>query len=400
MEKLSANIRSRGAIITVSSHIIIQPVTSKAQLKKFVELAYRLNADDPHWVPPLRSEVYALLSPKKNPFFEHATVQLFLAEQNGKSVGRISAHIDHLALEQPVEKGLGPGTGNWGLLEAANETATTALINAAEKWLREQGMHRVIAPLSLSVWDEPGLLTTGHDHSPTVMMGHHRKEYQGWIEGEGYKSVKELITYDLPIANGLPPLVDRIVKSGERSSKLKLRKVDKSHFDRDAKIIMNILNDAWSDNWGFVPLTDSEIDHVGVKLKAIVFEDLIMIAELEGKPVAFLMTLPDLNDRLKGMNGSLLPFNWAKLLWWLKFPKSPTMRVPLMGVVKELQSSRMASQMAFMMIEYIRREAVAKYGATRGELGWVLDDNQGMVAIAQAIESKINRVYTLYEKAI
>lgn len=384
----------------MSSHIVIQPVTTKAQRKHFVELPYRLYASDPHWVPPLKSEVYALLTPKKNPFFEHATVQLFLAEQDGKTVGRISAHFDHLALEQPVEKGMGPGTGNWGLLEAENEAATKALIDAAENWLKEQGMHRVIAPLSLSVWDEPGLLTTGHDHSPTVMMGHHKPEYQRWVENDGYKSVKKLVTYELAIDKGLPPLIDRIVKSGERSSKLKLRKVDKAHFDRDAKIIMDILNDAWSDNWGFVPLTDHEIDHVGVKLKPIVYEDLIMIAELEGRPVAFMMTLPDLNDRTKNMKGSLLPFNWAKLLWWLKFPKSPTMRVPLMGVIKELQGSRMASQMAFMMIEYIRREAVGKYGATRGELGWVLDDNQGMIAIADAIESKVNRVYTLYEKNI
>ncbi|MEP2100888.1 MAG: N-acetyltransferase [Parasphingorhabdus sp.] len=384
----------------MSSHIVIQPVTTKAQLKAFVELAYRLNADDPHWVPPLKSETYALLSPKKNPFFEHATVQLYLAERDGEAVGRISAHIDHLALEQPVEQGLGPGTGNWGLLEADSEATASSLIDAAEKWLKSKDIDRVIAPMSLSVWDEPGLLTFGYDHSPTVMMGHHNAAYQGWIEGEGYKSVKELITYDLPITDGFPPLIDRIIKSGERNSKLKLRKVEKAHFDRDAKIIMNILNDAWSDNWGFVPLTDHEIDHVGVKLKPIVYEDLIMIAEYDGKPVAFLMTLPDLNDRTKDMNGSLLPFNWAKLLWWLKFPKSPTMRVPLMGVVKELQNSRAASQMAFMMIEYIRREAVSKYGATRGELGWVLDDNQGMVAIANAIESKVNRIYTLYEKTI
>lgn len=384
----------------MSSHIVIYPVTTKAQIKTFVELGYRLNADDPHWVPPLKSEVYALLNPKKNPFFEHGRMQLYLAEQDGITVGRISAHIDDLALKQPVEQGLGPGTGNWGLLEAANEAATAALIEAAEKWLKEQGMHRVIAPISLSVWDEPGLLTFGHDHSPTVMMGHHKPEYQGWIEAEGYKNVKELTTYDLQIAGGLPPLIDRIVKSGERNSKLKLRKVDKSQFDREAKIIMDILNDAWSENWGFVPLTDHEIAHVGVKLKPIVYEDLIMIAELEGKPVAFMITLPDLNDRTKEMNGSLLPFNWIKLLWWLKFPKSPTMRVPLMGVVKELQNSRIASQMAFMMIEYIRREAVSKYGATRGEIGWILDDNKGMVAIADAINAKINRVYTLYEKAI
>lgn len=384
----------------MSSNIVIHPVTNKSQRKSFVELAYRLYKNDPHWVPPLKSETYALLNPKKNPFFEHAKVQLFLAEKDGLPVGRISAHIDYLALEQPVEQGLGPGTGNWGLLEAEDEATASRLIDTAEKWLKEEGMDRIIAPMSLSVWDEPGLLTTGQDHSPTVMMGHHKAEYQGWIESRGYNNVKELVTYHLPIQDGLPPLIDRIVKSGERNGKLKLRKVDKSHFDRDAKIIMNILNDAWSDNWGFVPLTDHEIDHVGVKLRPIVFENLIMIAELEGKPVAFMMTLPDLNDRTKDMNGSLLPFNWAKLLWWLKFPKSPTMRVPLMGVVKELQNSRLASQMAFMMIEYIRREACAKYGATRGEIGWILDDNKGMVAIADAIESKINRVYTLYEKAI
>ncbi|MEP3225768.1 MAG: GNAT family N-acetyltransferase [Parasphingorhabdus sp.] len=384
----------------VTKHIDIHPVSTKAQLKNFVDLAYRLNANDPHWVPPLKSEVYALLTPGKNPFFEHATIQLFLAEQDGEIVGRISAHLDHLALVQPVEQGFGPGTGHWGLLEAKHEAATSALIDAAEKWLKEQGMHRIVAPLSLSVWDEPGLLTMGHDHSPTVMMGHHNSEYQNWIENLDYKSVKELVTYDLDIIDGFPPLIDRIVKSGERNSKLKLRKVDKSHFDRDAKIIMTILNDAWSDNWGFVPLTDHEIDHVGVKLKPIVYQDLIMIAELEGKPVAFMMTLPDLNDRTKNMNGSLLPFNWAKLLWWLKFPKSPTMRVPLMGVIKELQNSRIASQMAFMMIEYIRREAIAHYGATRGEIGWILEDNKGMVAIADAIQSKINRIYTVYEKSI
>jgi hypothetical protein len=149
-----------------------------------------------------------------------------------------------------------------------------------------------------------------------------------------------------------------------------------------------------------VPLTQPEIDDVGKKLKPLVFEDLIMIAELDGEPVAFMVTLPDLNEAVKPLNGSLLPFGWAKLLWWLHKPKARTMRVPLMGVVKRLQASRMASQLAFMMIEYIRRAAVADYGATRGEIGWVLEDNQGMNAIADAIESKINREYVIYQKPL
>ncbi len=383
-----------------SCDIVIEPVTTKAQMKQFVELAYELNANDPVWVAPLKSEAYALLDPKKNPFFEHATVQLFVAVQDRKPVGRISASIDHLALAQPAEQGMGPGTGNWGYFEARDEQVAEILIAAAEDWLRDQGMTRVLAPISMSVWEEPGLLTSGHEKAPTILMGHHNAVYQEWIEKRGYETAKQLYTYDLPVKDGFPDLINRIVASGERNKKLKIRKVDKNHFDRDASIIMGILNDAWSDNWGFIPFTDHEIEHAGKELGKIVFEDINMIAEIEGKPVAFMMTLPNMNEVTKKMNGKLFPFNWVKLLWWLRSPKAKVMRVPLMGVVKELQNSRLASQMAFMMIEYIRRNAVADFGTERGELGWILEDNKGMVSVAQAINAQINRTYTIYQKRI
>lgn len=194
--------------------------------------------------------------------------------------------------------------------------------------------------------------------------------------------------------------MQRIVAMGEKSDRIRIRMVDKSRFDQEAATILTILNDAWSDNWGYVPLTQPEIDDVGKKLKPLVFEDLIRIAELDGEPVAFMITLPDLNEAVAPLNGNLFPFGWAKLLWWLRKPKVRGMRVPLMGVVKKLQGSRMASQLAFMMIEYIRRSATANYGAVRGEIGWVLDDNQGMVAIADTIESKVNRVYQIYAKPL
>ena len=320
--------------------------------------------------------------------------------QDGQIVGRISAHIDELALAQPADQGMGPGTGNWGLLEAEDEAVAAALIARAEQWLRDQGMNRVLAPLSMSVWEEPGQLTKGFDHPPTVMMGHQPERYQHYIEAQGYSPAKLLRTYELDITKEFPPLIQRIVQSGERNAKIRVRGVDKSKFDAEAAIILHILNDAWSDNWGFVPFTDREIAYAGKKFKPIVREDLIMIAEYEGEPVAFMMTLPDLNEQLKPMGGSLWPFNWAKLLWWLRKPKSRTMRVPLMGVLKKHQGSRLASQLAFMMIEAIRRNAVTRYGATRGEIGWVLDDNQGMNAIADAIESRVNKEYTIYEKAL
>ncbi len=378
----------------------VRPVAGKRDTKAFIELAYRLNGDDPNWVPPLRDEVAATISPKKNGWFSHAEAQLFLAERDGKPVGRISAHIDFLALEMPPEQGFGPGTGFWGLFEAEDATVARALINAAEDWLRKKGMTRALGPVSLSIWEEPGLLVKGHDHPPTVLMGHHPERYRAWIEGLGYTEAKKLLTFDLPVEHGFPPLIDRIVANGEKNPKIRIRQIDKSRFAEEAATMLAILNDAWSDNWGFVPLTQPEIDDVGKKMKPIVFEDLIMIAELEGEPVAFMVTLPDLNEALKPLKGSLLPFGWAKLLLWLRKPKARTMRVPLMGVVKRLQSSRMASQLAFMMIEYIRRNAVANYGAKRGEIGWILEDNQGMVAIADAIESKVNREYIIYQKPL
>ncbi len=378
----------------------IIPVTDKAGRAAFVDLAYRMNAGDPNWVPPLRMEAMELVTPGKNPFFEHADVQLFLARRGGANVGRISAHIDHLAIGMDPSQGMGPGTGNWGLLEAEDETVARALIAKAEDWLRAKGMTRVLAPLSMSVWEEPGQLTKGFDHPPTVMMGHQPERYNDYIKALGYLPAKTLKTFDLDIRNEFPPLIQRVIQSGEKNARIRIRKVNKRKFDEEAALILDILNDAWSHNWGFVPFSDTEIAYAGKKFKPIVHEDLIMVAEYDGEPVAFMMTLPDLNEAIRPMGGKLFPFNWFKLLLWLRKPQVRTMRVPLMGVRRKLQSSRMASQLAFMMIEYIRRNALAHYGATRSEIGWILEDNQGMVAIADAIHAKVNKEYEIYQKPL
>jgi hypothetical protein len=392
-------IPNKGKIVT-QSEIVITAIETKADRKAFVDLAYRLNASDPAWVPPLRMEALELVTPGKNPFFDHADVQLFLARRGGATVGRISAHIDHLATAMDPAQGMGPGTGNWGLLEAEDQAVAEALITRAEAWLREKGMTRVLAPISMSIWEEPGQLVRGFDQPPTVMMGHQPKRYQDYIEALGYNHAKSLLTYHLDIAGDFPPLIQRIVQSGGKNAKIRIRKVDKSRFEAEAALILHILNDAWSDNWGFVPFTAREIAYAGKKFKPIVREDLIMIAEYEGEPVAFMMTLPDLNEVLKPMGGRLFPFNWVKLLWWLRKPRTKTMRVPLMGVLKKHQASRLASQLAFMMIESIRHAAIREYGASRGEIGWILDDNQGMNAIAEAIDSEVNKEYVIYQKAL
>ena len=382
------------------TNITIRPVATQAEKQAFVDLSFRLYVGDPNWVPPLKSDVMATITPGKNPWFEHGEAQLFLAERDGRVVGRISAHLDHLALAQPPEQGMGPGVGNWGFFEAEDANVAKVLIETAEGWLQDKKMVRALGPLSLSIWEEPGLLVQGHDHPPTVLMGYHNQAYGAWIEAAGYVGVKDLYTYQIPIDVPFPPLIERIAASGARNDRIVIRKVDKKNFNAEAAIILSILNDAWSGNWGFVPITDAEVAHTGKQLKPIVFNDLIRIAEVDGEPVAFMMTWPDINEKIATFGGSLFPFNWAKLLWWLRAPKVRTMRVPLMGVVKKLQATRMASQLAFMLVSLIRDSATSKFGASRGEFGWVLDDNGPMRSVGEAINGEINKVYRIYEKQL
>jgi hypothetical protein len=375
-------------------------VTDKKGRHAFVELGRRFAAAMPHSVPQLRSEQLELIDPAKNPFFKHARVELMIAWRDGKPAGRISAHIDELGLELPAQQGFGPGTGFFGYFDADDEGIAHALLAAAENRLRAWQMTRVLGPVSMSIWEEPGLLVRGHDHPPTIMMGHHPPHYRAWIESFGYTPAKSLLTYELDITREFPPLIQRIVASGEKNPRITIRPIDKSRWDQEIQTVLAILNDAWSDNWGFVPFTPEEIAYAGKKMKPIVHPNLNMIAELDGVPVAFMMVLPDINGVLAKIGGKLFPFGWARLVRWLNKPMGADMRVPLMGVKRELQNSRLASQLAFMLIERIRRNATRIYRSKRGEIGWILEDNKGMIAIADAIASTVNREYLIFAKPL
>jgi GNAT superfamily N-acetyltransferase len=380
----------------MNSHsLIIRPVRTKKDRKAFVDFAWQVYKDDSAWVPPLKDEVHGLITPGKNPWFEHARAQLWLAERGGKVVGRISAQVDEL-----VQQHMGQGTGQWGMFEALSDEAAVALIATAEDWLREQGMSRALGPISLSIWDEPGLEIEGFSEPPTVMMGHHRPEYAQWIEAAGYRKAKDLLTYEVDIAHWDDPKINRLIAAGERNPHIRIRQVDKSKFNAEARIILNLLNDAWSSNWGYVPLTEAEIAYAGKKLKPIIYNELVRVAEIDGEPVAFMITLPDINELIKDLNGELFPFGWAKLLWRLREPRTRRARVPLMGVARKLHQSRLASMLAFMLIEYTRRDCVGKFGIGIGEFGWILEDNKGMLSIAQLPGAKVNHRYRIYEKQL
>ena len=378
-----------------STPVTIRSVQSKKDRKAFVDFAWEVYKDDPAWVPPLKDEVHGLITPGKNPWFEHARAELWLAERGGKVIGRISAQVDDL-----VQEHMGRGIGQWGMFEALDGQAAAALIAKAEEWLRGQGMTSALGPISLSIWDEPGLEIEGFAEPPTVMMGHHKPEYHAWIEAAGYRKAKDLLTYEVDIEHWDDPKINRLIAMGERNPHIRIRMVDKSRFDEEARLILNLLNDAWSSNWGYVPLTEAEIAYAGKKLKPIIYNELVRIAEIDGEPVAFMITLPDINELTADLDGRLFPFGWAKLLWRLRKPRTRRLRVPLMGVAKKMHGSRIASLLAFMMIEFTRRDAVSKYGATHGEFGWILEDNKGMLSIAQLPGAAVNHRYRIYEKPL
>ena len=373
----------------------VRPVVTAADRRAFVDLVWDLYRGDPNWVPPLKSEVHALIDPKKNPWFGHARARLWLATRGGRAVGRISAQVDDLVLEH-----MGAGTGQWGMFEATDAEAAAALISTAEDWLRAEGMTRALGPISLSIWDEPGLLVEGFDQPPTVMMGYHKPAYRAWVEAAGHAKAKDLLTYQVDISHWSDPLTDRLVAAGARNPRIRIRKVDKSRFAEEAATILNLLNDAWSANWGFVPLTEAEVAYAGKKLKPIVYEDLVRIAEVDGEPAAFMITLPDINELIADLDGRLFPFGWARLLWRLRKPRTRRARVPLMGVASKLHNTRLATQLALMLIEYTRRDLVANYGTTTGEFGWILEDNKGMLSIAELPAARLNHVYRIFEKAL
>lgn len=372
----------------------ISPVVSADDRRRFVDLAWTLYADDPNWRPPLKSEVQDLIGgAQTNPWFLHGKAQFFLARKHGQVVGRISAQCCDLVQERR------PGLGQWGMFECVDDPeVASALIEAAEAWLCAQGMIRAQGPISISIWDEPGLLIEGFDSPPKVMMGHHLPYYRTHIEGAGYERAKDLYAWSVKISDGFPEIVNRIVAAGERNSHIRIRPVDLANFEQEATLILDILNEAWSDNWGYVPLTPAEVAYVGKKLKPIVIDHQVLIAEYDGEPVAFLISIPDINEMTRDLNGRLFPFGWAKLLWRLRKSQAQWFRVPLMGVRHKFQATRTASLLAFMMIEQVRRTATRLHGAQFAEIGWILEDNGPMLSIAEAIEAHLTKTYRVYER--
>jgi hypothetical protein len=371
----------------------IVPLQTKAELERFIRVPMRLNAGDPNWIAPLMFERREALSPKHNPFFQHADYQFWLARKDGRDVGRISAQIDHLAQTDPAAP-----AGYFGMIAAEDDPEVfAALLATAEAWLRQRGRAQILGPFNLSINEEVGLLVDGFDTPPMVMMGHDPRYAGPRIEEQGYAKVKDVYAY----FSGVPvftPGVDARLKRPPPAG-LVLRPINMKDFDGEVRTLVGIWNDAWSQNWGFAPITESETRHLGESLKLLLHPRLIWFVVIDGEAAGFGALLPNLNDAISDLKGRLAPFGWAKLLWRLKVRGVKRGRVPLMGVKRKFAREARGAFAPFLILDAFRREAV-KIGITEAEYSWILEDNAPMRHILDGFGARIYKTYRIYGKAL
>jgi hypothetical protein len=377
------------------STISVRQVISKSDKIAFLKVPFEIYKNDPNWVAPLFLERLEHLDPKKNPYFQHAEAQLFIAEQNGKAVGRVSAQIDQLHIERYKD-----ATGQFGFLEAQNDPAIfAALFKSAESWLKSRGMKRALGPFSFSINDETGLLIEGFESPPNMMMGHAAAFYASHVEANGFKKCKDVLAYEYHRSSGMPKTLQRLYERGMASGDVVIRPLNKADIKNEMKIIMEIFNDAWSDNWGFVPFTDAELQMLATNLKMLVKKEAVQIATYRGENAAMMVSLPNLNEWIAGMNGSLLPFGWAKMVGKLVTKKSNSFRVPLMGVKKKFQDGLLGSALSIGLIKHVVDFYWAE-GSQHCELSWILEDNKPMRHILENVGATVYKKYRVYEKKL
>jgi len=374
----------------------VERVTDRRSLKTFVRLPAPLYRDDPAWVAPLMFERLGILDKNKNPFFEHAVAEYWIAYREGQPVGRISAQVDDLA-----QKMHGEGTGHFGFIEAPEDPAVfEALFDTAESWLRERGMTRSVGPFNLSINEESGLLVDGFEHPPMIMTPHALPYYGASLEKLGYRKAKDLRAYEVDAARTLPDSVRRLLRRAAGDRRLRLRNLRMSRLQADFRIIRDIFNDAWAENWGFLPFTEAEISKMCTDLRPLLRAHSCKIAYWNGEPAAFMLILPDLNSLISDLGGRLLPFGWAKLGWRVLRGRYPRARVPLLGVRREHQNRLPGAFMALLMIDSLHVDWRKRHRLERGEMSWILEDNKAMKGILDAIQSVHYKTYRIYEKSL
>ncbi len=371
----------------------IRPVASKRELNAFIELPWRLYRNEPNWVPPLRFERRQFLDRRRNPFFEHAEAEYFLAWRDGHPVGRITAQVDRNLNEFQ--------SNSWGLFgffecEQDPEVAR-ALLDAAETWLRARGRDRMVGPMNFTTNDECGVLVEGFERPAIILTDWTHRYYPGLLEGAGLDKAMDTLMWELYNDAGqvsdVHPAIWKMAEEVQSEHGIVVRPMRKKNLEAEIGRFLEVYNAAWERNWGFVPLTEGEVRHYAKQLKPLLDENWAFIAEKDGETVGAALTLPDFNQVFKKMNGRLLPLGWARFL--LEKRRIDRVRVFALGVKREWQHTGIAAR--FYQLHF---ESAARTPQKGGEMGWILESNTAMNRAMEGMGGKIVRRYRLYEKVL
>jgi GNAT superfamily N-acetyltransferase len=373
--------------------VTIRPISGRRDRNRFIEVPYRLRRDDPQWVPPLRFERRQFLDPAKNPWFEHGEAQLFVAERGGEAVGRISAHVDRRWDEYQ-----GGSDGLFGFFECEDDPATAAaLFDAAGAWLGARGRTRMLGPMDFTTNDECGVLIEGYDEPSMILEPWHPPYYRQLLEAQGMEKCIDLLMWELWFGElkegeSMHPLIHAAAQKS-RDEGVVLRAMRKRDMEAEVTRFMEVYNEAWGRNWGFVPVTEAEVRFQAKNLKPILDENWAMIAEREGEVVGAALTLPDVEQALAKMNGRLLPFGWWHFLRRRKY--IDRLRVFALGVKSEYQHLGVAAAL------YERHvQTAAGPGPRGGHMGWILETNDPMNRAMEGMGGKVVQRYRIYERPL
>jgi len=376
------------------SNLSIRPVRSRRELKRFVKVPFVLHRDHPQWVPPLILDRMQFLNRRKNPYFEHAEVELFIAEREGEPVGRISAQID-----SEWDRTQGGSDGMFGFFETTDDREVAgALLGAAEEWVSERGRERLLGPMDFTTNDELGLLIEGYERPPMILQNWHPPFYKELLEGLGYGKAIDLLMWYLELGelkqgDQFAPEIHAAAEKALRDEGVTIRNFSKRNLGEEMRRFREVYNEAWADNWGFVPPTDAEVEFHAKILKQVLDEDWGFIAEKDGETVGVAFTLPDINQALAKTNGRLLPFGWAKFL--LAKRRIDRVRVFALGVKDEFRHSGVA---AGLYLKHL--DAASPDGIPAGETGWILETNEPMNRAMEGMGGEVVKKYRIYEKPL
>ncbi len=373
----------------LSSEMQIVPVQTKADYRDLIMLPWKIYRHDPQWVAPLISQQKVLFDKKKHPFFEHSQADFFLARRGKEAVGSIAAILNNRHNQIHNEN-----VGFFGFFETINDySVAEKLLDTVMAWAKSQHLDYIRGPENYSQNEVCGLLVDGFDTPPVILMAHNPPYYQAFVEKYGFTKAMDLWAYCMDSSTAIPERVIKVVERIKARSPFTFRTINKKDFKNEVARVKQIYNHAWEKNWGFVPLTDREIDHIAHELVQIIDPEIVFFAELDGQPVGFSLAVPDINQALKKLNGRLFPFGFFKLLYHAK--KINRLRVIIMGVIKEYRNKGIDS--VFYLDTY--RRGIEK-GYHWGEFSWILENNEPMNTALRNIGARVYKTYRIYEKKV